>query len=339
MLKAVRRFLPMALAVGLLVYTLRGLPLALILDAWHQSGLGWVELGFSITLIQLVLRGLRWRMLLISLGYQPGLGRTLTAMLAGNAASMVIPGSGELIRCTVIARTNGVSMTQGIGSVVAERLLDLFGLLVLLLLSLPFGAGQFFAVIRRATSTSAHSEYSTPTYGLILALSLVVLGVGIWGWKRYGAAITVRLNLHERLNGLKKGLLSVKEVRPLGWFIGLNGLIHLLSLMSLWVWLMAVPTTAHLPISVVPVLFAVLSLGGLTIPTQANVGTFHFLASRVLMFYGLQKTDAVVWATFSHALSTLLNMILSGIGFLLAARVLRRPTNTVTEPKTLINDH
>ena len=64
-------------------------------------------------------------------------------------------------------------------------------------------------------------------------------------------------------------------------------------------------------------MLAVAALGGLAIPTQGGIGTFHFLVSRALVLYGLTTTEGALAATFMHAVSFGINTVFSGISFLI----------------------
>lgn len=54
--------------------------------------------------------------------------------MVGYLANLIAPRAGEITRCGVLKRTDGVNMSASLGSVVAERIIDFLGLLVIIFL-------------------------------------------------------------------------------------------------------------------------------------------------------------------------------------------------------------
>jgi glycosyltransferase 2 family protein len=65
--------------------------------------------------------------------HKPRFINTFLAVMVGYLMNMVFPRMGEISRCGVLSRYEKVSFTKLIGTVVAERAVDMVSLLVLLL--------------------------------------------------------------------------------------------------------------------------------------------------------------------------------------------------------------
>lgn len=315
------RFLPIALAVTLLAYTLRSMPLANLTGQLRLASPAWISLTGLVLTVQTVLRAVRWRMLLRSLGYRPPLGRSLTAMLAGNVSGLILPGSGELIRCTILNRADGVPLPQSLGTVVAERFVDLIAIGLLLTATLLVQTGRIVEYLRRYVRLPDAVRDATGTQLVLLGLALLLAGLtSIWllrtGWRQ----LPERYQFRDKVTGLRQGLASAYRVKNVSLYVFVNALIHGLSVVCLVTLLKALPITQALSWSASLTLAAVTALGSITIPTQASLGSYHFLASRALLAYGISLVNGTVWATFSHAVITVVNLALSVIGFLLALR-------------------
>lgn len=325
MKKSLRRLLPILLAVGLLVWTLRGVPFSALLGQLRLVSPVWIAGATLMIVVQTGLRALRWNMMLRSLAYRPSQYRTLIALLSGNVASLILPGSGELTRCSVLSRTDAIPLPQSIGSVVAERLADLLALAVLLLLTLAVQADRLTSYLTQWVRWPAWVSATPARYFVLMAVGgLMLLVASLWLGQPLGRRLWQRYNLRPKLDGLRQGLLSITRVRNLPLFILVNLAIHGLSLGFLALLFRALPSTEALSVSAALTVFAVTTLGSLTIPTQASLGSFHFLASRALLAYNVPLTDGVIWATFAHAVLTIPNLVLSLLGFGLAMRVLNQ---------------
>jgi|GEM_PF-6349528 len=310
--KPLRQLLPWLLALGLAYYALRNVPLSQLLAEIRRAQAGWVTLAGGLVVGHTLLRAWRWQLLLRSLRRPVSLSNALTALLAGNAASMLIPGAGELTRCSALRRTDGVPLAESIGSVVAERLADLLALAFVAGLVLPFGAAKVLGDLQ--TSLSLWRERLPLFLGLAIVLVLLaaaafwLLGLGSGRWQG-------------QIQALGAGFTSIGRVRPLGPYLLLNLAIHACSILSLYALFCALPTTAGLGLGEAALVFVLTTVGGMLIPTQAGVGSYHLLASRVLWLCGISLTDATIWATFAHAVINLTSLLISLLGLLLAVRI------------------
>ncbi|MBO0950052.1 lysylphosphatidylglycerol synthase transmembrane domain-containing protein [Fibrella forsythiae] len=329
MKKTLKQLLPIVLAFALLAYALRGMPLASLLDQLYKASPLWITVTALVMGLQTLLRAVRWRMLLQGLGYTPSTGRAMSAMLAGSASGLIIPGSGELLRCTLLQRSDKVPITESVGSIITERLVDLLATAVLLTLTILLESGRLLAYVRQYMQPPAWLLAMTTGQwiGVAIAFFLSVF-LGIRGLKTLAKRASVqrlstRFKVRERVNGFRRGLLSIRIVDSPSLYWLTTFFIHSLSLVVLTALFRALPVTETLPNSAALTVFALTSLGSLTIPTQASIGSYHFLASRGLVAYGLPILAGTVWATFSHAVITVVNLMFSALGFLAALRFLR----------------
>lgn len=330
MKKTIKQALPIVLALILLAYALRGMPLAALLSQFGQASLGWIGGAAVVMGVQITLRAIRWRMLLQGLGHTTSTGRAMSVTLAGGVSGLLIPGSGELLRCTLLQRANNVPISESIGSIITERLVDLVATAFFLAITLLLESGRLLAYLQRYwlapawLSSLSVAQWAGIVGALLLLAALTYLGIRNLLARGILSRLNQRLGLRERLEGFRRGLLSIRRVSSPGLYWLLTFVANGLSLLVLIALFRALPSTATLPNSASLTIFSLTSLGSLTIPTQASIGSYHFLASRGLVAYGVPILTSTVWATFSHAVITLVNLFYSVIGFLTALRFLRR---------------
>lgn len=328
---ALKRFVPILLAIGLLTLTLRTVPFSSLTSQLRLASPSWTWLAAIIVTIQTILRAVRSRMLLLSLGYKPTVGRALIAMMAGSVSGLILPGSGELIRCTILNRSDNIPIPQSIGTVVAERFVDLIAIAVLLLITLLLQTSRLMTYVHQYVSPPEFIKQASQLQIVLISLGLLSAGlIGLWlfwfGWQQ----LPERYQFREIIKGLRKGLASAYRVKNVPLYLFVNIAIHGLSVVCLYTLFKALPITESLSLSASLTVVAVSSLGSITIPTQANIGSYHFLASRALLAYNVTLSNGVIWATFSHAVITLTGLVLSIIGFLLALRWLDRTQLSAT---------
>ena len=306
-----KRAIPLLLAVALLIYALKDVAFTDIVRQFQEANYGYIALSAVLVLLNYGLRGLRWQQPLLAMGYQPTGFRTTIAIMTGMVASMIVLGSGELTRCLTLQRTDGVPLSKGIGSVVAERVLDLLMLGVILLLTL-------MVEFERVLAFGRNLGLSAPGPVLLIALGgAAVIGVVVLVGNLLG------LDKHpfwQRIRGFGQGIwqgvLSVRQLPRPGLFIVLTVMLQAVTWLSTYVMLLSLEVTRSLPSSAALSILAAASIGGLAVPTQAGLGTYHFVVSRVLVLYGLTVADGVVIATFQHTVGFGISLVLSSVSFL-----------------------
>ena len=324
----VKRIIPLVLAIALLSYAIKDISFRAIGEQFQHADYGLISIVGLVTVASYFVRGKRWQQPLWVLGYRPTTFRTTIAMQTGVVSSMIVLGSGEITRCVTLQRTDGVPLSQGIGSVVAERVIDLFMLALVLLLT---GLLEF----RRMHTYLAGLTLAVPNMYLIVgAIGATVVATLVGWWALNDPALrqhSLMVKILGVFQGFGRGFMAIRQLPQPGLFVLLTFLNQFLGWLSTYLLLLAVDSTQHLPPSAALTIMAVSSLGGLAVPTQGGIGTFHFLVSRALILYGFSAPQGAVVATFLHAVGFGINLLLSSISFLLLPLLIARRTASQPE--------
>ena len=310
-------------SVALLLLALRNVRFSDLSDQFSRASYGWL-FPVSLSIIATFgLRAARWRLALQALGYQPSLFHATVAVSAGNMASLIIPGAGELTRCGTLQRTDGVPMAQGIGSVVAERLVDLLMLLLLLLLTLLL---EYQRLYRAFADLVLIRLQTIPIVYLIMAglLGGLALIAVIW-WVRRPGPDADPLAKPTLLQRFSEGLTGLKHLPNTTNYIILSFAIYGVSFLTMYFSGLAASQSLINPLIALSLL-TIGSVGGLAVPTQGGIGTYHVLFALVLGLYGYSTTQSLAMATFIHAIIMGLSLIISGLSFLLIPFILDHRT-------------
>lgn len=312
---SVRRILTVTVAVLLLYFALRGVSWGDIGNAFAQADYGWATLAMLGTVGSYFVRGKRAQQSLMALGYTPTTFRCTIALMSGNIASMIVPGTGEITRCLTLKRTDNISMAHAMGAVVGERVLDV--LMLLLVIGLTF-----LLELNRIASFFSSLSF-LPGGRLIYLVIGVVVGVLLLGVLAFGrlrnrwATHPLGQRLTAMLTGLWSGFSAIKALPNPLLFVALAFLNQFLYWITTYWLLRSLPHTQDLPLTAALTVLTVASLGGLAVPTQGGIGTYHFLVGRALVLYGFSSVESTVMATFMHAIGFGINVVLSGVSFLI----------------------
>ena len=102
----------------------------------HDMNWVWMLLSLAFGILPQMARAWRWRMALAPLGEHARRTSCTDAIFMSYAASLVIPRVGEVTRCGTLKKSDGISFTKSLGTVVTERLVD--SLLMLIFTGVAF---------------------------------------------------------------------------------------------------------------------------------------------------------------------------------------------------------
>jgi len=264
-----------------------------------------------ITILQFPVRAYRWKFLLMPrkrIRFLPLLSATMIGFMANN----ILPARlGEFVRAYMISRSERISGSSAMATIVVERLFDGMALLTVLLV-----------VFRSATLPGWVHFVGWLATGDFLVLLVFLVSMLLWP-ERFARGIAgfIRLfsrKLRERTEALIlrfiSGLEMLRDRRLILIVIGLS-LVHWLILgvgISLGLAAFGIevpPTGPYFVLSIVSL--------GVALPSAPGfIGTFQLLVERSLSVYGVSKDLCLSFSTVFHAI-LILPTTLIGLGFFL----------------------
>ena len=312
--KSFQIILPLLFGAAILIWTYYDFDFSRVHDVLFGMRYDWMLFSLVFGVLAHLLRGWRWNLALAPLGEYPRLSNSVYAIFISYAANLVIPRIGEVSRCGILAKYDGVSFPKSLGTVVTERIIDTvcIGLITLVTLLLQSG---IFAAFFRQTGTDPtfflRLFSSTNFYITLLCLGAVLVGL-VW--------MIRNLSLFVRIRGLFRniweGCLSVRHVQhPLLFILYTIG-IWICYFLHFYITFYCFSFSAGLGWMAGLVLFVVGSIA-VIVPTPNGAGAWHFAVITMMMMYGVSKEDAGIFALLVHGVQTFL-LILLGIYGLVA---------------------
>ena len=290
----------------------------------HEMDWGWTLFSLVFGVTAQLFRGIRWKQTLEPLGEHPRMMDCIHAVFISYASSLVIPRSGELSRCGVLARYDGTSFMKSLGTVVTERVIDSL-LILFITLAVILSQVTIFSSFFDQTGTNVGDilrGFTTTGY-IVTAICLVITLGFLWIlMKRF----TFMEKLKDMVNKLKEGILSLRGVKNKGLFGFYTLAIWLSYFLHYWITFQCFDFTANLTFTVAIVSFIVGSIS-VIVPTPNGAGPWHFAVKTILILYGLADTDAVTFVLIVHTIQTAL-VPLRGI-FSLVALSFRTPHKNI----------
>ncbi len=302
------------LLAALLLYLLaRQVSVDEMVGAWRNLSAAALVLGLVVLTMDYALRCLRWRMMLGALGSPVSTRACAGPMLAGFALNNILPlRAGDIARAFSFTSVLHLPADRISGTLIIERLLDLFTLCMFFLLGagltpLATGHNAFAPVILTATAT-------------IAAVFLTLLWAPTAS-KRLVEQLLERL--FPRRPGFDRVRLFIQRVFESLIILGRHGTLLRLAAISAVVWLLEAGVFYLIlrdldgPGGFVASLFSMAmgTIGTLLPSTPGYVGTFDYFAAAGMQAYGAGPATAITAALAIHLLLWL-PITLAGLAYL-----------------------
>ena len=317
--------LPLALGGGILWWTYRDFDFSVLNKAlFAQMSIGWLFFSLIFEVLSHVFRGLRWKQVLEPLGEHPRANTCINAIFFSYAISLLIPRSGEVARCGILKRYDGVSFTKSLGTVVTERVVDMVcvALIALIVMALQFDViYTFFSEKGKVMDEAALSDASSNLLPWLM-IGIVICVIGYYLLRRMKFADKVK----DFFRNLWEGICSVRRVKNIPLFLFYSIAIWGCYILQFYITFFAFPFTADLGFKAGLAVFITTSFAVL-IPTPNGAGPWHYVViSTLTLIYGVGEPEAGVFALIVHGLQTAALIIL-GVYSMIA---LRKKKNILT---------
>ncbi len=273
----------------------------------------WIIISLLIGLVSHISRTLRWGLMIEPISHKPRFINTFLSVMVGYLMNMAFPRMGEITRCGVMARYEKVNFSKLLGTVVAERAVDVVSLLVLLGIVIISQFGQMLHFLEQ------NPEIETRLKGFItspvLIIVIVALLIAAFIFRKALKDTLFYKKIYRVVMDLKEGFISIGSIKGKGWFVFHSIAIWVLYFLMFYTTFFAFEFTSELgPIA--GLTSFVLASFGMVAPVQGGIGAWHFMAVEGLSLYGIMYENAVIFAFVAHASMTVMIIVLGILSLL-----------------------
>ena len=260
-----------------------------------------------ILVISHYIRAIRWKMLIKPLGKSPGTLNVFLAVLTGFFFNLLFPRLGEVMKCTLLGKYEKIPVDKLIGTMVAERVLDLICLVLVIFLAISTQIDLVGGYAKELFDQILSKLNASPTAILLMIMIFLSLA-GIF----YVFYIKTRhssffIKIKNWMKGIVEGLVSVRQVENKPMFIFYTLAIWFLYLASIRVGFYAMQDLVHL--GWVPSL-SILTFGSFAmIATQGGIGAYQFAVQKTLLLYGVKEVSGLAFGWLLWSVQTVMLFI------------------------------
>lgn len=308
------------LGAVLLWLAFRGQNFAQIKQELQKVDYSWGWLVLLVSLLGHMSRAMRWKLLLDPLKKttdQPvSTVRVWWALMFGYLVNLGVPRLGEISRCMAVRRSENISFEATLGTVVAERAIDIFCLFLLLIftffyqfdIAADFLKQYVFAPLGKLLLQKQFALYILAGAGIVFLILLWLLWHLLTKHQWF-------LKIRQFVAEVLKGLLSIRAMQHPWAFVGHTLFIWVCYFLMTYCWFFAIPATQSLGFQGGLFLLALGSVGK-SIPIQGGgMGAYHFLITKGLSLppFLIAPAPALALATVIHLAQTLFYLFIGSI--------------------------
>ncbi len=298
----IKIFLPLTLGCLLLWFLYRNMDTT---EIWEviKRGVRYDIILFSLLfgLGANVVRGLRWGLLISSLGERYKMSNVINAVLGNYAVNLVLPRVGEVWRCGVVSKYENISFTKLLGTLFIDRVSDTI-MVGLITLSIFIFNIDFFSTFF-AGNPAILDGFKSMFNSIWIYVAVVIIGAIIWFVFTYMSNFTLVQKARAMLRNIWEGMKSIWKMKQKWKFLLQTLMIWGGYFLYFYITFYAFDFTRDLGISVGLIAFTMSSIG-VAVPVQGGIGPWHFMVIATLVCFGVKETDAAAFALVVHTVQT-----------------------------------
>lgn len=270
-----------------------------VFSYFKNAHYGFVILAVLMSVVSHVIRAYRWNFMLSPIGYRPSLANNFMAVSVAYLMNIFIPKSGEVSRAVVLSKYEDVPFDKGFGTIISERVVDLFLLLLFTLIALLLQFDKLYTYLTE-----------------IVPMKKIGIGIAILGglgllfllFLKYSKG-SFSTKIKGLISGLKEGIFSIMKMEKKGAFIFQSLLIWALYIASFYTATLALDETSGIAFGTVVITFVV---GSFTFAfTNSGFGYYPLAIAGILLVFGVAETvgTALGWIVWT---SNIIYILVSG---------------------------
>jgi glycosyltransferase 2 family protein len=318
--------LGLVVSAACLAVAFASVPVDELTSAIGRAGYGWLLVAVAGQVVALLVRAVRWRLLLLG---RAGFSELFWAQAIGFLVTNVFPlRAGEAARVLVVAQRTGLPLVQVATSVVLERALDVATILALLVLLLPL------MQVPTAVLAGAGVLTAALVAGFACITTLVLLGDrGRWILAAVAGRLPKRIGpwVMERWQELEVGLAALRSFRAVVEITGWSILTWASSIVMVWAVIEAIAPGA----SWIEPAFMIVALAiGVSVPSSPGfIGVFQLIGQQALLTpfgYRYSAGEALAIAVLTHLVYYVVTSAFGTVGLARLGLSLKRVRTSVT---------
>ena len=309
----IKILLPISIGVFCIYFSFRNINFSDFTKYFYQINYSWVFLGIILGALSHLSRSYRWKFLIEPLGYKLGLANSILAVFSAYLINYTIPRAGDIARATMISKYEKIPLDKTIGTIVAERAIDVVCILIIIGIGLII---EFQKISDKLISLIEGQELSTILiYVTTISIFVIILFLFLKKSKYYSSILNF-------LSGITQGLTVVFRMEKRNSFIFHSIFIWLMYLLMFWVTSMAFIELHDFSFYQFMISFTLAALSIML--SNGGIGIYPLAVEESLGWYGVQSTTGLAFGWVSWLSQTMMVVIFGGLSLFILPFINRK---------------
>ena len=297
-----KNLLPIFVGVFCIYYSFKDISFSEFKEYFTKINYLWVFVGIFLGALSHISRSYRWKFLIEPLGYKLGFINSVLTVFSAYLINYTVPRAGDIARGTMISKYENIPFEKAIGTIVAERAVDVLCILIIILIGLII---EFDKISNKLIDFVEESDFSTVLLSVLIAV--IVTATVYFVIKRFKFYKKIK----SFLSGLIDGITIIFKMKNRNQFI-----FH-----SIFIWLMYVlmfyfTSKAFIDLNQVTFFQLTISftLAALSIMlSNRGIGIYPLAVEESLGWYGVQSATGLAFGWVMWLSQTLMVVIFGGL--------------------------
>ena len=298
----IKIFLPIFIGVFCIYISFRNIKFSDFTQYFFEINYLWVIVGIILGALSHISRSYRWKYLINPLGYKLGFINSVLAVFSAYLINYTIPRAGDLARATMISKYENIPLEKTLGTIVAERAVDVICILIIICIGLTI---EFQRISEKFILLISDKEISIIFIYLgSISSILFICYLMIKKSKYYKSIINV-------FSGIVEGLTVIFKMKNRNLFILHSIFIWLMYILMFWATSKAFIQLHEVTFFQLMISFTLAALSIMF--SNGGIGIYPLAVEESLGWYGIQSSTGLAFGWVSWLSQTMMVVIFGGL--------------------------
>ena len=305
--------LPISIGIFCIFFSFRNISFTDFTKYFYEINYLWVFVGIFLGALSHISRSYRWKYLIEPLGYKLGFINSVLAVFSAYLINYTIPRAGDIARATMISKYEKIPLDKTLGTIVAERAVDVICILIIIAIGLIF---EFNRISEKLISLIENTEISVIIFYVGVIILILFVSNRVLRKSKYYKSI---LNF---FSGIIEGLTIIFKMEKRVPFILHSIFIWLMYILMFWATSMAFFELHEVVFYQFMISFTLAAISIML--SNGGIGIYPLAVEESLGWYGVQSTTGLAFGWVSWLSQTMMVIIFGGLSLFILPFINRK---------------
>ena len=309
----IKILLPISIGIFCIFFSFRNISFTDFTKYFYEINYLWVFVGIFLGALSHISRSYRWKYLIEPLGYKLGFINSVLAVFSAYLINYTIPRAGDVARATMISKYEKIPLDKTLGTIVAERAVDVICILTIIATGLIF---EFNRISDKLISLIENTEISVIIIYVGVIILILFVSNRVLKKSKYYKSI---LNF---FSGILEGLTIIFKMEKRVPFILHSIFIWLMYILMFWATSMAFFELHEVAFYQFMISFTLAAISIML--SNGGIGIYPLAVEESLGWYGVQSTTGLAFGWVSWLSQTMMVIIFGGLSLFILPFINRK---------------